>query len=83
MLDVCQIAKFIGVDCDEDTIARVVHTTTHVEMARHHKKFDSGIVSAEIAKKVGDTLLPENECVGRVRKNGGKSGDGQQLPAEI
>ena len=78
-----QIAKFIGVDCNEDTIARVVHTTTHTEMARHHKKFDSGIVSAEIAKKSGDTLLPENERVGRVRKNGGKSGDGRQLPAEI
>ncbi len=78
-----RIAKFIGVDCDEDTLALVVHTTTHAEMARHHKKFDSGIVSTEIAQKAGDTLLPENERVGRVRKSGGKSGDGQQLPAEI
>ena len=77
------IAKFIGVECDEDTLARVVHTTTHAEMARHHKKFHSGAVSIEIARKFGDFLPPENECVGRVRKNGGKSGDGQQLPVEI
>ena len=78
-----QIAKFTGVSCDEDTLAQVVHTTTHTEMARHHKKFDSGIISVEIAKKAGDTLPPESERVGRVRKNGGKSGDGRQLPAEI
>ena len=78
-----RIARFIGVDCDEDTLIRVVHTTTHAEMAHHCKKFYSGAVSIEIAKKFGDTLPPENERVQRVRKNGGRSGDGQQLPAEI
>ena len=78
-----QIAKFIGVDCDEDTLARVIHTTIHAEMAHHRKKFYSGAVSIKIAKKFGDTLPPENERVQRVRKNGGRSGDGQQLPTEI
>ena len=78
-----QIAKFIGVDCDEDTLARVVHTTTHAEMARHHRKFDTHAVAMYVTKKAGDTLPPESERVERVRKNGGKSGDGQQLPAGI
>ncbi len=77
-----QIAKFIGVDCDGDILARVVHTTTHTEMARHHRKFDSP-VAIEIAKKAGESLPPEIERVERVRKNGGRSGDGQQLPADI
>ena len=36
-----RIAKFMGVDCDEETIARVVHTTTHAEMVKHHSKFDN------------------------------------------
>ena len=78
-----RIAKFIGVDCDEDTLLRVVRTTTHAEMVHHRKKFYSGAVSIKITKKFGDTLPPENERVERVRKNGGRSGDGQQLPAEI
>ena len=70
-------------DCDEDTLTRIVHTTTHEEMAHHRKKFYSGAVSIKIAKKFGDTLPPENERVQRVHKNGGRSGDGQQLPTEI
>ena len=64
-----RIAKFIGVDCDEDTLLRVVRTTTHAEMVHHRKKFYSGAVSIKIAKKFGDTLPPENERVERVRKN--------------
>ena len=64
-------------DCDEDTLAQVVHTTTHTEMASHHKKFRSGAVSTEIARKFGDSLPPKN---GKVCKNGGKSGE---LPAGI
>ena len=28
-----RIAKHMGVDCDEETIARIVHTTSHAEMA--------------------------------------------------
>ena len=78
-----RIAKFIGVDCDEDTLARVVHTTTHAEMARNHRKFDTHAIAMHIAQKAGDTLLPVNERVERVRKNGGRSGDGRRLPAEI
>ena len=79
-----RIAKFMGVDCDEDAIARVVHTTTHSEMSRHHCKFDSHKYAAIIAEKTGETLSPERELVGRVRKDGGKSGEGKQrLPVEV
>ena len=47
------IDRFIGVDCDEDTLARVAHTTTHAEMVHHRKKFYSGAVSIKIAKSLG------------------------------
>ena len=77
-----RIAKCMGVDCDEETIVRAVHTTTHAEMVKHHSKFDnhSGILKA--AKMYGDD--PPSELTGRVRKDGGRSGDGQKLlPIEV
>ena len=52
-------------------------------MAHHHRKFDTHAIALYIAKRAGDTLPPENERVEWVRKNGGRSGDGQQIPAEI
>ena len=79
-----QIAKFIGVDLDEDDVARVVHTTSHAEMSRQASKFDTRKIFLKMAEKLGDEPPPEGEFVGRVRKNGGKSGEGKQkLPAEI
>ena len=76
-----RIAKFIGVDCDEETIARVVHTTTHAEMVKHHSKFDNHNEILEVAEMLGDD--PPSEFGGRVRKDGGRSGDGQKLPIEV
>ena len=76
-----QIAKHIGINLDEAAIARVVHTTTHTEMVRHHSKFDSRRYAALIAKRIG-----ENETkitAGRVCRGGGKSGEGETLPSEI
>jgi hypothetical protein len=40
--------------------------------------FDSHKYAAMIADKIGETLPPERELVGRVRKDGGKSGEGKQ-----
>ena len=77
-----RIAKFIGVYCDEETIARVVHTTTHAEMVKHESKFDFHNIIVALAKQLGDD--PPFEVVGRVRKDGGQSGNGQKLlPMEI
>ena len=76
-----RIAKFIGVDCDEETFARVVHTTTHAEMARHSSKFDLHNLVPFWAKMYGDD--PPSEFIGRVRKDGGRSGGGQKLPREV
>ena len=78
---VCRVAKFTGMDCDEALLARVVHTTTHAEMVRHHSKFDTHNLAIMTAKKVGEE--PPTEFSGRVRKDGGKSGDGQKLPPEV
>ena len=81
---VCRIAKFMGVDLDEDAIARVVHTTTHAEMVRHHSKFSSRRHTIMVAKKIGEEPPSQSEFVGRVRKDGGKSGEGKQkLPVEV
>ena len=77
-----RIAKFMGVDCSEELISRVVFTTTHDEMARHHSKFDSHLVTNIIAKVFGDD--PPTEFIGRVRKGGGNSGEGEKaLPEEV
>ena len=78
-----RIASFIGiVDCSEEVISRVVHTTTHTEMSRHHSKFDSHNFIAKISEILGD--VPPTEFVGRVRKDGGKSGEGKKLlPEEL
>ena len=78
-----RIAKHINVDCDEETISRVVHTTTHAEMVKHHKLFQTRNFASIVAERVGETVPAENEYVGRVRKGGGKSGQGQQLPLEV
>ena len=79
-----RIAKYMGVDLDDDAVARVVHTTSHTEMSRQASKFDTRKVALMLAKKFGDEPPPEEEFVGRVRKEGGKSGEGKQkLPVEI
>ena len=79
-----RIAKFMGVQCDDDVIARVVHTTTHAEMARHHSKFGVRRFATVIAEKLGESPPPEGESISRVRKDGGKSGEGKQkLPVEV
>ena len=78
-----RIAQHINVECDEDTVSRVVHSTTHAEMVKHHSKFASRKYAAIIADKIGETLPSDSEYVGRVRRGGGRSGDGQQLPVEI
>ena len=79
-----RIAKFMGVECNDDIIARVVHTTTHAEMARHQSKFGVRRFATFIADKLGENPPPEGESVSRVRKDGGKSGEGKQrLPVEI
>ena len=81
---VSQIAKFMGVDLDEEAIARVVHTTSHAEMSRHASKFDTRKVVQMMTEKIGEEPPPEGEFVGRVRKDGGKSGEGKQkLPVEV
>ena len=78
------IAKFINIDCDEDAFARVVHTTTHAEMARNSSKFESCSFAVEIAKMIGESQAASgSDYVGRVRKTGGRSGDGQQLTSEV
>ena len=68
------------VNCNEDTIARVVHTTSHAEMSVISSKFNSRKLAEIIADKIGETVTPETEYIGRVCKDGGRSGIGQQLP---
>ena len=54
-----RIANFLGVDCDDEVIACVIHTTRHAEMSRIEHKFDSVTHSPKlkIAEKIGEDLL--------------------------
>ena len=74
-----RIAKFMRVRCDEDAIARVVHTTTHAEMARQSSKFHTRRLATRVAEEVGKSSPSQCELVSRVHKNGGKSGEGDRL----
>lgn len=76
-----RIAKFMGLDCDEETIARVVFTTTHAEMAKHLSKFDFHSFIQTISKVAGEE--PPTMLTSRVRRDGGRSGDGEKLPHEV
>ena len=73
-----RIAKHINVEHDEETILRVVHSTIHAEMSKHHSKFQTRKHAISIAKRIGETV-PETENCSRVRKSGGKSRDGKKL----
>ena len=77
-----RIAAFIGVECSEEVLHRVVHNTSHAEMVRHHSKFRLSRYSDVAAKKYGERFHQSEtrKQVGRVRQNGGHSGDGQFLP---
>ena len=80
-----RIAKFIGVDCSDKVIARVVHTTTHAEMSKQSFKFFiSRSTAFKIAQLIGEeTDLDDKKYVTRVRRDGGRSGDGKLLPQHV
>ena len=79
-----RIAKYMDVDCTEDEIACVVHTTTHAEMVRHQSKFASNKHTLVVTKELGETSATKSELLSRVRKDGGKSGEGKRhLPLEV
>ena len=55
-----RIVKYVKcVDCDDEVIACVIHTTRHAEMSRIEHKFDSVTRSPKlkIAEKIGEDLL--------------------------
>ena len=53
-------------------------------MARHHSKFGVRRFATAVAEKLGESPPPEGESISRVRRDGGRSGDGkEQLPDEI
>ena len=76
-----KIAKFIGIECSEELLERVVRTTSHAEMARHSDKFASPAIAAMHLKQLKER--PPDTIVGKVRRDGGRSGDGKGLPDEV
>ena len=79
-----RIAKFMGVNCTDEVIARVVKTTSHVEMSKHSSKFDARSFSLALARQIGEEPdFDAEDYVVRVRKDGGRSGDGKFLPQRI
>ena len=81
---VARIAKFIRVSCSDEVIARVVHTTTHAEMSKQSFRFATRSSAHELAQLIGEeTDLDAKEYVTRVRRDGGRSGDGKLLPQHV
>lgn len=64
---------------DEGTVAKVVETTTHTSMASadHHARFDDHRIARAFAEING--LAWPRELTGKVRKTGGKSGEGKAM----
>ena len=56
----------------------MVHTTNHAEMSRHASKFDTRKFASNYTNTLEEELVSEEEFVGRVRKDGGKSGEGKR-----
>lgn len=61
---------------DDATVAKVVETTTHqcMSSADHHARFDDHRIARAFAE-INDLPWPR-ELTGKVRKTGGKSGEG-------
>jgi len=79
---VWNIGRFIGIPYDETLVDRVVQTTTHSFMSQHHTKFDNHKISAYYAEIL--ELGNEQELIGLVRKDGGRSGDGTNfIPVDL
>lgn len=62
---------------DERSVAKVVETTTHKSMSssEHHARFDDHRIAQAFAE-INDLPWPR-ELTGKVRKSGGKSGEGK------
>ena len=79
-----RIAGFMGVNCSDEDIAHVVKTTSHAEMSKHSSKFDARSFTLSLAQQIGEEPdLNAEDYVARVRKDGGKSGDGKILPLSV
>ena len=74
-----KVAAFMGrEDMDAATLEKVVATTTHKSMSspEHHHRFDDHRIAKVFAEING--LSWPRELTGKVRKDGGKSGEGAQ-----
>ena len=81
---VARIAKFIRVDCSDEVIARVIHTTTHAEMSKQSLRFATRNGILNLAQLIGEEAdLDAKEYVARVRRDGGRSGDGKLLSQHV
>ena len=75
-----RIAQFMGAHLTDEEIGRVVHATTHAEMYRHREKFDLHEFTGKLLEMMEE--VSSDELVGRVRKNGGKVGEGEKRLTE-
>ena len=61
VLDSESYMPFIGVECTEEEMARVVHTTTHSEMFRHHDKFGACCTHAQTTARLHSSFYKINQ----------------------
>eukprot|EP00928_Gymnodinium_smaydae_P019594 TRINITY_DN17526_c1_g1_i1.p1 TRINITY_DN17526_c1_g1~~TRINITY_DN17526_c1_g1_i1.p1 ORF type:complete len:715 (-),score=41.93 TRINITY_DN17526_c1_g1_i1:492-2600(-) len=77
---VTRLASFMEVPADPDLIARVVNQTSHATMSSQHLAFANLAQTANVYKAQG-LHVEASRLVGKVRRDGGRSGDGGQLSA--
>ena len=57
---VARITKFMRVNCSDEVIARVVHTTTHAEMSKQSFRFVSRNGILGLAQLIGEEMDLDN-----------------------
>mmetsp|Transcript_51050 Transcript_51050/g.137018 ORF Transcript_51050/g.137018 Transcript_51050/m.137018 type:complete len:234 (-) Transcript_51050:65-766(-) len=81
-LAVRRLARFMDIDADDELISTVVDQTSHASMSALHSVFASRAQATNIHRAQGlDVDL--HRVVGKVRKDGGRTGEGSALSADF
>lgn len=68
-----RLAEFMGIEADEQLIARVIQQTSHASMTADHAVFANRAQAKNMYAAQG-LMLDESALVGKVRRGGGKVG---------
>ena len=73
-----RLGRFMGVAPNASLVARVTEQTSHAAMSREHRAF-ANIAQARNMHRAQNLPFNASSLVGKVRRNGGRAGDGSRL----